>query len=101
MDKMTGGDSVQLVHIPAEAVTLEGMLVLPRGAPGVVLFAHGSGSSRHSPRNTFVAEVLQRAGLGTLLIDLLSPEEDVSYAARFDIPVLADRLTASTQWLRA
>jgi pimeloyl-ACP methyl ester carboxylesterase len=98
---MVSGDFAQLVHISVDAVTLEGMLAIPMGAPGVVLFAHGSGSSRHSPRNTFVAEVLQRAGLGTLLIDLLSSEEDVSYEARFDIRLLADRLTVATQWLRA
>jgi dienelactone hydrolase len=98
---MDDGDFTQLVHIAADAVTLEGMLVLPRGAPGVVLFAHGSGSSRHSPRNTFVAQVLERAGLGTLLMDLLSKEEDVSFEARFDISSLAERLLAATQWLRA
>jgi dienelactone hydrolase len=98
---MIGERFAQLVHISADSVTLEGMLVIPVGAPGVVLFAHGSGSSRHSPRNTFVAEVLQRAGLGTLLIDLLSKEEDVSYEARFDIQLLADRLMAATRWLNA
>jgi putative phosphoribosyl transferase len=98
---MVGGDFAQLVHIPVDSWTLEGMLAIPAGAPGVVLFAHGSGSSRHSPRNTFVAEVLQRAGLGTLLMDLLSPAEDVSFEARFDIHLLADRLTAATHWLRA
>jgi putative phosphoribosyl transferase len=96
-----GSDIAQLVHIASDAVTLEGMLVIPGGAPGLVLFAHGSGSSRHSPRNTFVAEVLQRAGLGTLLIDLLSQAEDVSYETRFDIHLLAERLTAATHWLRA
>ena len=98
---MPNSDLAQFVHIPVDTVTLEGMLMVPRGTPGVVLFAHGSGSSRHSPRNTFVAEVLQQAGLGTLLIDLLSQEEDVSYEARFDIHLLAERLTAATQWLRA
>jgi dienelactone hydrolase len=98
---MVAESIVQLVHIPADAMTLEGMLAIPVEAPGVVLFAHGSGSSRHSPRNTFVAQVLQRTGLGTLLIDLLSPEEDASYEARFDIHLLAERLTAATQWLRA
>ncbi len=98
---MVGEGVAQLVHIAADAVTLEGMLAIPVGAPGVVLFAHSSGSSRHSPRNTAVAQVLQRAGLGTLLMDLLSPAEDVSYDARFDIQLLAKRLTAATQWLRA
>jgi dienelactone hydrolase len=98
---MVGESVAQLVHIAVDAVSIEGMLTIPVGAPGLVLFAHGSGSSRHSPRNTFVAEVLQRAGLGTLLMDLLSQEEDVSYEARFDIPLLAERLTAATRWLRA
>jgi len=77
------------------------MLALPKGTSGVVVFAHGSGSSRHSPRNTLVAQVLQRAGLGTLLMDLLSKEEDVSYETRFDISLLTERLMAATQWLRA
>jgi putative phosphoribosyl transferase len=98
---MVGESIARLVHIAADTVTLEGMLTVPVRAPGIVLFAHGSGSSRHSPRNTFVAEVLQWAGLGTLLIDLLSQAEDVSYEARFDIHLLAERLTAATQWLRA
>ena len=64
-----------LVHVPAGDVTLEGELVVPDQATGVVLFAHGSGSSRHSSRNRFVAGELQAAGLATLLIDLLTPEE--------------------------
>jgi dienelactone hydrolase len=65
-----------------------------------VIFAHGSGSSRHSPRNRFVAGRLQEAGIGTLLFDLLTPEEDTIYANRFNIDLLAKRLVASTQWLR-
>jgi dienelactone hydrolase len=89
----------QLVHIPADSVTLEGGLVLPGGAEAIVVFAHGSGSSRHSPRNKFVAEALQEEGLGTLLFDLLTREEDVLYANRFNIPLLTDRLKAATQWL--
>ena len=87
------------VSIPAGAVTLEGHLHLPEPVTGVVLFAHGSGSSRHSPRNRFVASVLQRAGLGTLLLDLLSPEEELTRANVFDIELLADRLAAATRWL--
>ncbi len=90
----------QLVHIPVDAVTLEGELVLPEGAEAVVIFAHGSGSSRHSPRNRFVAEALQEEGLGTLLFDLLTREDDMLYANRFNIPLLTDRLEAATLWLK-
>ncbi len=77
---MVLGGTEYLVRIPANAVTLEGALAVPPGSPGVVLFAHGSGSSRHSPRNNFVARVLREAGLGTLLIDLLTEKEDATYA---------------------
>jgi putative phosphoribosyl transferase len=87
------------VQIPVGAVALQGHLHLPEPATGVVVFAHGSGSSRHSPRNRLVAEVLQRAGLGTLLLDLLSPEEELNRANVFDIELLASRLTAATRWL--
>lgn len=90
----------QFVRIPANSVTLEGILTLPQEAIGVVIFAHGSGSSRHSPRNNFVAEVLQGAGLGTLLFDLLTEEEDKIYENRFDIALLTDRLKAATLWLK-
>ena len=90
----------QLVHIPADGVTLEGMLELPENAQGVVLFAHGSGSSRHSPRNNYVARVLRESGVGTLLIDLLTREEDTDYETRFDIPLLTRRLLSATQWLQ-
>ena len=89
----------QIVHIPANGIKLEGALVIPREARGVVLFAHGSGSSRHSPRNNFVAEVLQSAGMGTLLMDLLTPREDATYETRFDIDFLTQRLERATQWL--
>ena len=88
-----------LVHIPAGAVTLEGELFLPPGTQGVVVFAHGSGSSRHSPRNVFVAQALQSAGLGTLLFDLLTRAEDTDYETRFDIALLTRRLSAATHWL--
>jgi hypothetical protein len=64
-----------LVHIPTEAVTLEGLLVIPAMAQGMVLFAHGSGSSRHSPRNIYVAQILQHGGFGTLLLSLETPAE--------------------------
>jgi len=87
------------VEIPVGAVALKGHLHLPEPAAGVVLFAHGSGSSRHSPRNRFVAGVLYRAGLGTLLLDLLTPEEELNRANVFDVGLLASRLTAVTRWL--
>lgn len=89
----------QIVHIPANGIKLEGALVIPPGAQGIVLFAHGSGSSRHSPRNNFVAQVLQSAGMGTLLMDLLTPREDATYETRFDIDLLTRRLERATQWL--
>ncbi len=88
----------KLVSIPADQVSLEGMLELPENAAGVVLFAHGSGSSRHSPRNNFVAQVIREAGTGTLLFDLLTSSEDTVYETRFDIPLLTRRLLAATRW---
>jgi len=89
------------VKIPAGSVELSGELVLPPSASGVVLFAHGSGSSRFSPRNTFVANVLQQQGIGTLLFDLLTRAEDQDYTMRFDIDLLTCRLLAATAWLQA
>lgn len=91
--------SETLVDIPVDDVTLEGILSIPKGAPGIVVFAHGSGSSRHSPRTNYVAEVIRDRGLGTLLFDLLTEEEDQIRANRFDIPLLTDRLIAVTEWL--
>ncbi|MFC4541409.1 dienelactone hydrolase family protein [Halosolutus amylolyticus] len=91
--------SETLVSIPVDDVTLEGMLEIPADAPGVVVFAHGSGSSRKSPRNNFVADVIRDRGLGTLLFDLLTEEEDRIRDNRFDIPLLTDRLVAATEWL--
>jgi dienelactone hydrolase len=88
------------VHIPAGHVELDGELIVPPAACGVVLFAHGSGSSRLSPRNTYVARVLQQQGIGTLLFDLLTREEDQDYATRFDIELLTRRLLAATKWLQ-
>jgi dienelactone hydrolase len=88
------------VHIPADTVKLDGELILPPSAKGVVLFAHGSGSSRFSPRNTYVAEVLQQQNIGTLLFDLLTREEDQNYETRFDIELLTRRLLAATAWLQ-
>ena len=92
--------AARLVHIPAGSATIEGMLEIPGHATGLVLFAHGSGSSRHSPRNNYVARVLREAGIGTLLMDLLTAEEDSDYQTRFDIPLLTRRLTVTTQWLQ-
>ena len=93
----------KLVRITAGPVVLEGNLGLPPGVCGVVLFAHGSGSSRHSPRNRAVAEALRKAGLGTLLLDLLTLDEEEADAAtghlRFDIGLLAERLIGATDWL--
>ncbi|NUT71313.1 phosphoribosyltransferase family protein [Pseudarthrobacter sp. C4D7] len=89
------------VEIPDGQAILRGSLYLPARCDGTVLFAHGSGSSRHSPRNRFVASVLHGAGLGTLLLDLLTPEEEVNRANVFDIALLAHRLSAATHWLEA
>ncbi|SEE13686.1 phosphoribosyltransferase family protein [Streptomyces sp. TLI_105] len=87
------------VRIPVSGITLGGRLAVPEGAGGIVLFAHGSGSSRHSPRNREVAGVLNRAGLGTLLFDLLSEAEAEDRERVFDTPLLAGRLAGATEWL--
>jgi putative phosphoribosyl transferase len=93
------------VDIEVSGVRLEGNLTIPGGAAGLVLFAHGSGSSRYSPRNRFVAQVLQSAGLGTLLFDLLTAEEEVedeeTGQIRFDVDFLAKRVLGATLWARA
>ena len=88
-----------LAHIPAGPVTIEGMLEIPDRAVGLVLFAHGSGSSRLSPRNNYVAGVLRQAGVGTLLMDLLTPAEDRDYERRFDIALLTQRLLDAARWV--
>jgi putative phosphoribosyl transferase len=92
------------IQIRSGEVTLPGELTIPRGAPGVVLFAHGSGSSRHSPRNQLVAQTIRNAGLGTLLFDLLTQEEEAieTYTRhlRFDIGLLAERLVNATYRLK-
>ncbi|WP_222919881.1 dienelactone hydrolase family protein [Natrinema sp. SYSU A 869] len=94
-------DGIQTVtDIALEDVTLEGELIVPPESSGLVVFAHGSGSSRHSPRNNFVAETLRERGLGTLLFDLLTEAEDRHRENRFDIPLLTDRLVATTEWVR-
>ena len=88
------------VTIPAGDVALEGALVVPEGARGVVLFAHGSGSSRKSPRNTFVARTLRAEGVGTLLFDLLTVAEDADYERRFEIELLSRRLADGMRFVR-
>lgn len=89
----------ELITIAAGPVHMEGMLELPATPIGMVLFAHGSGSSRLSPRNNLVAARLRDAGIGTLLLDLLSPQEDSSYQNRFDIALLSERLGEAASWL--
>jgi putative phosphoribosyl transferase len=104
MSQAPGKNGTREVEIPAREVTLSGELNIPRNAAGVVLFAHGSGSSRHSPRNQFVARTIRNAGLGTLLFDLLTRDEEAidaySRHLRFDIGLLADRLVNATYWLK-
>jgi putative phosphoribosyl transferase len=87
------------VVIPARTTELEGKLTIPTNAKGVVIFAHGSGSSRMSPRNQMVAHYLHASGFGTLLFDLLTREEDEHYPVRFDIDLLTKRLVIATEWL--
>ncbi|MFD3531394.1 dienelactone hydrolase family protein [Streptomyces sp. NPDC058664] len=93
----------RMVTVPADGTALTGDLVVPGPVRAVVLFAHGSGSSRHSPRNRAVAASLHHAGLGTLLLDLLTEREEredaLTVEHRFDIPLLARRLTAAIDWL--
>lgn len=92
------------VRIPLGEAILEGELSIPEGASGIVLFVHGSGSSRHSPRNQYVAEVIRESGVGTLLFDLLTKEEEAvdlrTRHLRFDIGLLARRLVAATDWIK-
>lgn len=105
--KTSGGAGLAIEHLPllapVDSLNLEGILSVPTAARGVVLFAHGSGSSRHSPRNRYVADILNESGLATLLIDLLAEDEqqvDLQTAhLRFDIPLLARRLEGITEWL--
>ncbi|MHB1223381.1 MAG: dienelactone hydrolase family protein, partial [Gemmatimonadaceae bacterium] len=98
-----GGGDERTVRVQAGSVILEGTLGVPREATGVVLFAHGSGSSRHSPRNRHVARLLRDAGLGTLLLDLLTADaEEVDLRTRelrFDSDLLADRLVGAIGWM--
>src|SRR5919108_3347088 len=101
--RMPEDSKEQPIQIPVGSVSLSGDLTVPDRAQGAVLFAHGSGSSRHSPRNRYVAKILQEADLGTLLFDLLTePEESIDEQTlhlRFDIGLLADRLVGATDWL--
>lgn len=88
-----------MLKISIDKINLEGNLIIPKSAKGLIIFAHGSGSSRLSPRNNYVAKMLQEANFATLLFDLLTEEEDADYANRFDIPLLAKRLEAVTNWI--
>ena len=100
---MTSTDGSRPVSLPVGSVELDADLAIPAHARGIVVFAHGSGSSRHSPRNVKVAKALQRAGYATLLMDLLTPQEEQvdqqTLEFRFDIPALAARLTATVDWV--
>ncbi len=87
------------VSIPSGKVELKGELIVPVDAKALVLFAHGSGSSRHSPRNKMVAHYLNKKHIATLLFDLLTPEEDLNYENRFNIPLLAERLKDASRWI--
>ncbi len=97
---MSTADREQLVEIPMDGENHEGVRGMPPGAEGMVLFAHGSGSGRLSPRNNYVAGVLRRGGVATLLFDLLTEEEDRVYETRFDIALLTHRLILATQWVK-
>ena len=92
--------SENIIHVPIEGLELEGDLQIPKKAKGLVIFAHGSGSSRKSVRNNFVAEVVRKAGMATLLFDLLTEEEDMIYENRFNIPLLAQRLKTATDYIK-
>lgn len=95
--ELLGPERVRTISIPA--VGLEGILNIPAGAGAIILFAHGSGSSRLSPRNNYVAEALRQVGLATLLFDLLNDEEAANHAKVFDIRLLAERLRHATDWV--
>lgn len=101
--RRTEASAGEEVRVELEEVSLAGILATPEKSPGIVLFAHGSGSGRHSPRNQFVAGVLQEAGLATLLVDLLTPDEEavdlLTREHRFNIPLLAERLVGATDWV--
>ena len=98
MDKI--GKAEKTILINDGEKTIEGSLIIPSGAGGIVVFAHGSGSSRHSVRNNYVAAVIRKNNLATFLLDLLTPEEDADYSKRFDIDLLAHRLFIAIKWLQ-
>lgn len=97
---MEAADREQVVEIVLKSTIHAGSLSVPPGATGIVLFAHGSGSSRLSPRNAFVGQVLGSSGIATMLFDLLTEEEDRTYENRFDIDLLTERLLSTTEWLK-
>jgi putative phosphoribosyl transferase len=97
---MNGSDRHEQIKIKADSVQLDGILDIPKNAKGIVLFAHGSGSSRYSPRNEYVASVLRAAGSGTLLFDLLTDWEASDRRKVFDIDLLAQRLLKATEWVQ-
>jgi putative phosphoribosyl transferase len=90
----------KLVKIPSGQLEIEGVLEVPAHAIGMVVFAHGSGSSRFSPRNNYVAGELHHARIGTLLLDLLTPGEDIQYSTRFNVSLLAERLASAVEWVQ-
>jgi len=94
-------NATNLVHIADGSAIIEGSLSIPSNPRGLVLFAHGSGSSRHSPRNNFVAKLLNQKRFATLLMDLLTVEEDQVYETRFDINLLTQRLIVATKWAKS
>lgn len=102
-DRLNPDEIARQVIIPAGSVALDGELIVPSNAAGLVIFAHGSGSSRHSPRNQFIARQLRAAGLGTLLFDMLTPSEEstetVGQHLRFNMGLLTQRLVSAAHWL--
>ncbi len=98
--KMLEKEIKKTVSIRVNSIIVEGELIIPKNASGLVLFAHGSGSSRFSPRNNYVAKVLREGNMATLLVDLLTKVEDLNYEKRFDIDLLSERLVKITHWLK-
>lgn len=98
LDQAVGDDALQIEDITLEPIGLPGYLRMPAQPVGLVIFAHGSGSSRNSRRNNYVAEGLGETGFATLLFDLLTPEEEADRANVFDIPLLSDRLVSAVKW---
>lgn len=89
------------VSIPVGKVTIQGELIIPKKAKAIIIFSHGSGSSRFSTRNRMVAKYMHEKNFGTLLFDLLTEEEDRHYQNRFNIDLLTERLTGATEWMKA